>query len=335
MGADQSAVLTQLQATAGVASAEPEQQVQLPEAQQSSIGFYEGWLADSQYAGQYSLTLIQAAAAQRISSGQGITVALLDTGVTASHPALSGHLLPGYNVLDPLSSPADLPSAADSDADSEPNDAVGHGTAVAGIVAAVAPQAHLLPIKVLDSEGLGSVYGVAEGIRYAVDHGAQVINLSLGMPAYSPAVGAALAYAAGHEVVVVSAAGNTGLTTPTYPAGDPNVLAVAATDSQDHKAPFSAYGPFASVSAPGISIISAYYSGGYAVWSGTSMAAPFVSGEAALISADTALTEGETSAAFVRERICESAVQIDNINPPFAGGLGAGRIDLLQALTDN
>ena len=319
----------------GVTSVEPEQTVQLPEATQSSKGFYEGWLTDAQFTGQDGLTYIHAAQAQQISQGQGVTVAVLDTGVAFNHPALAGHLLPGYNVLDPSSPPLDAPSQADSDGDGDSNDAVGHGTAVAGIVAAVAPQAQIMPIKVLDSEGLGSVFAIAAGIYYAVDHGAQIINLSLGMASYSPAVARALSYAADHEVTVVCAAGNTGLNAPTYPAGGGHVISVVAIDTNSLKAPFSAYGSFATVSAPGVSIIGPYYSGGYAVWSGTSMAAPFVSGEAALIQADPAVTEGETDADSRAERIRGTAVSIDALNGPYAGGLGRGRIDLLRALASD
>lgn len=343
VGADAAAELALLQATPGVASAELDQVVQ---ADQSSQGFYEGWLTDSDYGAQTGLTLIHAAQAQQISQGQDVTVAVLDTGASFTQPALAGHLVPGYDVLDPGSPPADALSPSDSDPASPVNGAVGHGTAVAGIVAATAPGASIMPIKVLDSQGIGSVYGIAEGIYYAVDHGAQVINLSLGMAVPSPAVAAALAYAAAHDVVVVAAAGNTGLDAPTYPAGDPTVLSVVATDSTDHKASFSAYGAFAAVSAPGVAIISPYYAGGYAVWSGTSMAAPFVSGEAALLFSTTPdLISGDPApsgtaatvwpemwASFVERRIRDSTTPIDGLNPRFAGGMGSGRIDLLQAL---
>jgi subtilisin family serine protease len=332
-GEDPSTVLTQLQSTAGVISAEPDQVVQIPEAEQSSKAFYEGWLTAANFTGQESLALINAPAAQQMSTGKGITVAVLDTGVNANHPALVGHLLPGFNELDPTAPPADTASTTDSDSDGELNDALGHGTAVAGIVASVAPSAMILPIQVLDSEGLGSAYTVAEGIRYAVDHGADVINLSLGMTSPSMAVAAALSYAADHGVVVVAAAGNTGQPDPTYPAGDPNVLAVVATDLTDHKAAFSAYGQFSAVAAPGVDIIAPYYSGGYALWSGTSMAAPLVSGEAALIEAVTPSSGASDDDTGPVEKIKHATVSIDALNPGYAHLLGRGRIDLLRAVS--
>lgn len=334
-GDDPSALLNQLQSTSGVLSAEPDQQVLLPEAQQSSKAFYEGWLTSAQFTGQDGLLRINGPAAQQISTGRGVTVAVLDTGVAADHPALAGHLLPGYNVLDPGAPPADASGVADSDGDGTLDDALGHGTAVAGIVAAVAPGAAILPIKVLDSEGIGSVYGVAEGIRYAVDHGARVINLSLGMGSPSPAVDAALHYAGDRGVLVIAAAGNTGAQAPTYPAGARHVLSVVATDGTDHKAPFSAYGSFAAVGAPGVDIIAPYYSGGYALWSGTSMAAPFVSGEAALIDATPAAQREGSDSEYVVEQIRQSARSLDALNPAYAHLLGAGRVDLLRAVSDD
>ena len=322
-GSDPSSILAQLRSTPGVAYAEPDQAVQVPEAQQSSRPFYEATATSSTYMGQYALNLVGAPAAHAFSSGQGVTVAVLDTGVVFTHTALAGHLLPGYDVLDPDAPPLDVPSTTGSNA------AVGHGTGVAGIIAAVAPDARIMPIKVLGSDGWGTEFGLVEGIRYAVDHGAQVINLSLGMTSYSRAVADALDYAAEHDVTVVAAAGNTGTTTLTYPASDPNVLAVAATDANDDKATFSAYGPSIGLSAPGVDILSTYYNGGYALWSGTSVAAPFVSGEAALVRA--AFPDDDASA--VVEQMQESAVPIDALNPAYAGDLGAGRIDLLAAVS--
>jgi subtilisin family serine protease len=257
-----------------------------------------------------------------------VIVAVLDTGVDLTHPALAANLVPGYNVLQPNQAPADTPSSIDSDNDGQVNDALGHGTGVAGIIAAVAPQSRIMPIKVLDSEGMGTAFDVVEGIRYAVKHGAQVINLSLGMDSYSSAVAQALAYATSHNVVVV-AAGNTGTQVPLYPSGDPNVLAVAATDASDSLAPFSAYGPFINVTAPGVDIYSSYYNDGYALWNGTSMAAPFVSGEAALLRA----AHPDDGAGDIAARVEGSAVPIDALNPTYAGELGAGRIDLLAAVS--
>ncbi len=321
--------LAALQATRGVAYAEPNQPVYLTQAQQSSRAFYQGTITSGDYANQYALNLIGAATAQSISAGQGVTVAVLDTGVDLTHPALAVNLVPGYNVLQPNQAPADTPSSIDSDNDGQVNDALGHGTGVAGIIAAVAPQSRIMPIKVLDSEGMGTAFDVMEGIRYAVNHGAQVINLSLGMDSRSTAVAEALAYATSHNVVVVAAAGNTGTQMPLYPSGDPNVLTVAATDASDCLAPFSAYGTFINVTAPGVNIYSSYYNDDYALWSSTSMATPFVSGEAALLRA----LHPNDGVGVIDARVEGSAVPIDALNPAYAGDLGAGRIDLPAAVS--
>ena len=172
----------------------------------------------------------------------------------------------------------------------------GHGTHVAGIsaastnngigVAGVGWNVKIMPMKVLS--GSGNVYDswVASGIRGAVDRGAHVINLSLGGAGFSQTLKDATDYAISKNVVVVAASGNTGSATVNYPAGNPNVIGVGATDSSDNIASFSTYNSTVDVSAPGVNIASTYYNSGqhaYAYMSGTSMAAPHVAGLAGLV----------------------------------------------------
>ena len=235
----------------------------------SAVSAVAGW---SVYPGAYG------------SSG-GATIAVVDTGVDASHPDLSdGRVLTsaGANCVR-----ANGTCIADSAADDN-----GHGTHVAGIAAAAtnntigvagtAFDARVIPVKVLDSRGYGSYAAITNGIVWAAQHGARVINLSIEGTIYSQTVCDAVKDARMSGAVVVAAAGNFSTSTQSMPAGCPGAIGVAATDQNDQPASFSDYGaPDVFVSAPGVSIFSTYVGGGYATMSGTSMAAPFVSGLAA------------------------------------------------------
>src|SRR3990170_879710 len=185
-------------------------------------------------------------------------------------------------------------------------DTYGHGTHVAGIAAATAgngvgvagvcPRCTILAVKVFaDGSGSTSDFTVAQGIVWAVDHGANVVNLSLGGPGSSAVAQAAVDYAWSRGVVVVAAAGNSGSSTLSYPAAYPNAIAVSATNSSDGLAGFSSYGSWVDLSAPDQGILSTVPGGDYASWSGTSMATPVVAGAAGL-----AFSAGLGSAAAVR-----------------------------------
>ena len=141
----------------------------------------------------------------------------------------------------------------------------------------------VLPVKVLDQTGAGSTYSVAQGIIWAADHGAKVMNLSLGNYADSGFLHDAIQYAYDKDVALIAASGNDNTEQPGFPAAYPEVFAVAASDSQNEKAPFSNYGDYIDVTAPGVSIASTYPNNQYAALSGTSMASPHVTALAALI----------------------------------------------------
>jgi len=210
--------------------------------------------------------------------GEEVIVAVIDTGVDLDHPDLKNRLVEGYNVY-----------TEGSDAD----DDVGHGTHVAGIIAAeinnyegiagIAPHTRIMPVKVLDSTGAGSTYAVAQGIIWATDHGAKVINLSLGNYAEAQFLHDAIQYAYDRDVVLVAATGNDHTESPGYPAAYDEVLAVGATDSKGQLAQFSNYGTYIDVAAPGVSIASTYPGNQYAALSGTSMASPHAAALAAMI----------------------------------------------------
>lgn len=209
---------------------------------------------------------------------KNVVVAVVDTGVDLDHPDLKGQILSGHNVVKPSE---------------KPYDDVGHGTHVAGIISALVNNGEgvagmtwynkVMPVKVLDQSGSGTTYSVAEGIIWAADHGAKVINLSLGNYAQAEFLHDAIKYAYDKDVVLVAATGNDNTERPGYPAAYPEVFAVSATDSSMHRASFSNYGDYVDVMAPGASIASTYPGNQYAALSGTSMASPHVSALAALI----------------------------------------------------
>lgn len=218
------------------------------------------------------------------SRGDGITVAVLDSGANMRHRDLASHL---------WTNPADGSHGYDFvSGDSDPSDGNGHGTHVAGIVASIAPQARLMIVRVLDNNAGGTTNVVAKGMRYAVDNGARIVNLSLAGSLPSSDLQSAIQYAHDHGVLVVAAAGNDSrdlAKTPSYPASypDDNIVGVSATSENGKLAQISNYGAAggADIAAPGEDILSTSIDGGYEWRTGTSMAAPAVSGELALLAA--------------------------------------------------
>ncbi|MFC3798202.1 S8 family peptidase [Cohnella sp. GCM10012308] len=220
---------------------------------------------------------------------QDIIVAVVDTGVQLDHPDLKGRLVKGTNIVDPSA---------------QPEDDVGHGTHVAGVIAAEVNNnegvagmtwyTKVMPVKALDNSGAGTTYSVAEGIIWAADHGAHIINLSLGNYAQAQFLHDAIKYAHDKGVLVVAASGNDNTDRPGYPAAYPEVVAVGATGSDELRAPYSNYGDYIDVVAPGTSIASTYPGSRYAALSGTSMATPHVAALASLmLAANGSLTNDQ------------------------------------------
>ncbi len=222
-------------------------------------------------------------------SGQGIRVAVLDTGVDLGHPDLAGAIDEAVDFTQSRFGPADRQ---------------GHGTHVAGTIAArrngqgvigVAPECRLLITKVLDDSGAGDPQNVAAGIDWAADSGANILSLSLGSPDPSPQMAAAIGRAVAKGCFVICAAGNDGRPdSVNYPARRDNTLAIGAVDRNGRVSPFSSRGPQVDLSAPGQDIVSTYLGGGYAKLSGTSMATPFASGVVALLLSKHRDHTGET-----------------------------------------
>jgi subtilisin family serine protease len=244
--------------------------------------------------GEPYLTTIRMPQAWNLSHGSSaVIIAVVDTGVTPVAD-LAGQLLAGHNfVQDDEGLPDDYRVPDENDA--HDNSLIGHGTLVAGIAAAttnnalgiagVAWDASVLPVKVLNSHGAGTDLQIAAGIVWAVDHGANIVNLSLRGFAPGTALCDTVSYATSKGALVVAAAGNDGTGAPIYPAACPGAVAVSATDTNGDFASFSSYGPWVSLAAPGIQITSTRNNNLFGAESGTSLAAPIVAGVAALLSA--------------------------------------------------
>ena len=276
---------------------------------------------------QWHLDRIQAPLAWDTTIGEGITVALLDTGVSLTHPDLQGRIRGGYDLFNN---------------DADPSDDEGHGTHVAGVVAAngdngeggvgICWRCTVLPIKVLGPRGRGSDATIATGIRLAVDQGARIIGMSLGGPEESRVLRDAVDYATSRNVLIVAASGNDGSsgTTPNYPAAFPSVLAVSATDSRDQVTTFSTTGDFVDIAAPGTNIRSTFWSpqsgDTYASASGTSESTPMVVGVAALV-----LTQRPDLTAPQLAEIIEASA--DDIDAPGRDSRsGYGRLNAAKAV---
>ncbi len=287
---DDQKLVADLTALPGVVWAEPDQQVVLSDSRFHSWPYGMPGTTSTDPAvfyGQRVATRLKLADAQRRSKGADVLVAVLDTGADTAHPVLAGRTVPAWNYVDDTADVSDVPQGLDTDGDGTSDEAVGHGTFVSGLVALVAPGARILPARVLDSDGIGNTFSVAEAIVDAVDAGADVINLSFGSSdeADSRVVGEALRMAANNNVVVIGAAGNLRSTVPQFPASASQVCGVAALGSGSQLAYFSNRGPWVEVAAPGDQLVGPMPGGGYSVWSGSSMSSALVSGQAALLRA--------------------------------------------------
>jgi subtilisin family serine protease len=308
------------------------------------------------FLGQPAAEIIHLAQAQQFATGSG-TVAFLDTGVDLNHPGFGNSLVAGYDFVHdrPLGSEAsDLDQSTTSILDqsttsildrdtvmtlnqsttsildsqtaaglsqNRPPDAFGHGTMVAGLIHLVAPTASLMPVKVFADDGSSSVSDIINGIYYAVDHGARVINMSFSTRVPSQELMLAINYANSQRVICVASVGNDGQAALTYPAGYRQVIGMGSTNNVDLRSSFSNYGDaVVSLAAPGEGVITFYPGNNYAAAWGTSFSTPLAAGAAALL----VQMNGNINAAQALQALSRTAV-------PIGQGLGAGRADLLGA----
>lgn len=263
----------------------------------------------------WGLRKIGALEAWQRSEGEGVKVAVVDSGADTEHPGL----------VDKVAARRDFTNESNPVSVPEGGDTTGHGTSVAAAVAAEwtgltgsCPECKLLIAKI-DSLGGYDPEAIADGIVWAVDEEAEVVNLSLASTGDSAEVEEAVEYAAEREVVVVAAAGNAGSGEITYPAAYPEVIAVGATDREDRRADFSVSGDWVDLSAPGVEIPSALVGGGSQPISATSIAAPQVSGVAALLAAMGLPADD------IRDRLRSTAVDLGA--PGKDPEYGWGRVD--------
>jgi len=317
-GADLDSLSEAIEALPNVLYSHPNYLVDPLQPVQGSFPFPDDDLVGS-YPDQAAAITLDLSEAHELSTGNGVVVAVIDGGVDYNDPVFEGTVVSGYDYVDD-----------DDDAFDEPGgDNSGHGTFIAGVVHLVAPEAEIRAYRVSEISGESDGYLVAEAMLQAIEDGCWVINLSLVMMDGHNAIAEAIEYAKNKDVIIVVAAGNEQEQIPLYPSSDSNVIAVAAVDTMNLLADFSRYGEHIDVCAPGTDIYSPYQNNLYAWWSGTSFAAPFVSGQAALIMSKALQTFSWT---WVKDAILNTAVDLDGLNPDFAGMLGSGLIDPVASL---
>ena len=257
------------------------------------------------------------------SGGRTVRLAILDTGLSSAATDLWANVDASYDFFG--GSANDVPANLDSSGDGVPDGAVGHGTMVAGVVNAVAPKVRLIIAKVADSDGRASAWALVKGLTFAANKGAEIANVSLGADAVVPAFSDVASWCRGKGMLVVAAIGNAGVAHAWYPASDPLSLCVTGVNTSDVKASFSNYDACAAVSANAVGVVSRFWNGDFAQWSGTSFASPFVSGAIA----DCLRRTTRRTPAGIVSAVRASGRRIDGANAPIFQGRIGGALDIL------
>lgn len=324
----------------------------------ATVQFY-GVPVRSGYVQQPATTLIHLAQMQQQFPTGNSIVAVIDTGVDPTHPALAGVLVPGYDfvhdvpglasdlsdlqqstvaildqstvaILDQKNYPLilnqstvailDQSTVAILDGHKLPKD-FGHGTMVSGLIHLVAPTARIMPLKAFSADGSANLSDVIRAIYYAADHNAKVINMSFSFRGHSAQLAQAVQYAASHGVILIAAAGNDGRESEVYPAAFDSVIGVGATDKLDLRSPFSNYGEDCTkMAAPGEAIVTTYPGNNYAAVWGTSFSTALVSGASALVADLVPSARSD----YVRTAFDQG--------PQINQGMGHARLDLLPTM---
>lgn len=325
-GSTPSGYLTTLEGDLRVLAAELDLGIATPEGDGRTIPA-GGILRSIQLPNQAELQRIGLGPASARATGSGVRVAVLDTGVLPDHPFLDGRFDgDGYDFVGDDPEPFEEANGIDDDDNGFVDEGHGHGTFVASLVLAVAPDARIVPVRVLGSDGFGRSSAVAAGIGHAANLGVDVIHLSIDLPTEVEVVREAIEQARLLGIAVVASAGNTGAADVGDGGETGGAFVVTAVDDQDVRADFASYGAGVALSAPGVLLSGAFprTDPDTARWDGTSFSAPLVTGGFALLRELRPLDTGDTLLGHLQA----TAVPIDGLNPGAAGGLGAGRLDL-------
>ena len=319
-------LLNQLTLDGRIVTSEPNGWLAPAEVRQQSFAFDDGFGNHATYAEQPAAEAIHLPAVPGAAKGWGVKVAIIDTGADMTHPELKSSIVGGWDFVDNDPDPTDQKNLITGGTAI----AYGHGTHVAGIVHLVAPEAQLLIVRVLNSDGRGDIVNVTAGVNWAVEHGAKVINLSLGTIRNAEALQHALEAAEAAGVIVVAAIGNSGsMLNLDFPGYSSHAFGIAAVDANGHPAPFSSFNKSeVLLSAPGVGVRSTYPGGGYMLWSGTSMSTPFVAGTAALL----AQYHPSWTMDDMKMRLENGTTPVQATSTDLASQFGAGMLDVSRAV---
>lgn len=259
------------------------------------------------------------------SAGRTVTVAVLDTGLAQSQTYLWDKVDASENFVEPGWPAFDRPLGYDTNGNGTPDEGVGHGSMVTGIVDQVAPLTRLVVARIADSDGIATAWTIVEGLAFAATHGAEVANMSLGSPYQIAALTDVMDWCEERHLLVVAGIGNANRSTAFYPARVSKVVCVAGLYPDSTKAAFSNWDGSTRSSAPATGIVSQWWDGHMGTWSGTSFSSPMVAGAIA----DCLRRTGTLSLSTIRTAIKNSGDNIDALNPFYQGKLGT-RLDIQQ-----